>query len=88
VYVVDIRQPEFGDLCHPGGDSQENSSPITLPDKTSPILCCDILEIAILNLQPAPLEGTILTDDLAPVEWITNAMIFDLLFSENVEALH
>ena len=59
-------------------------------DKASPMpdLLRYSLETAILNLQPAPLEGTILTDDLAPVEWITNAMIFDLLFSENVEALH
>jgi hypothetical protein len=46
------------------------------------------LETAILNLQPVPQSGTILTDDLAPVERITNSMIFDLLLSENVEALH
>lgn len=46
------------------------------------------LETAILNLQPAPQKGTILTDDHAPVEWITNSMIFNLLFSKNVEALH
>ena len=46
------------------------------------------LETAILNMQPTPKEGILLTDDKAPVEWITNAMIFDLLFSDNLEALH
>lgn len=56
--------------------------------KPMPNLLRYALETAILNLQPAPQEGTILTDDLAPVEWITNAMIFDLLLSGNVEVLH
>ena len=44
------------------------------------------LETAILNMQPTPKEA-VLTDDKAPVEWITNAMIFDLFFSDNLEAL-
>jgi hypothetical protein len=45
------------------------------------------LETAILNLQPAPESGLILTDDLNPIEWITNAMIFDLFLSGNIEDL-
>jgi len=59
-------------------------------DKTNrmPKLLRYALETAILNLQPAPLQGTILTDDLAPVEGITNAMIFDLFFSGNLEVFH
>jgi spermidine synthase len=55
--------------------------------KAMPGLLRYALETAILNLQPSPKDGIILTDDLAPVEWITNAMIFDLFFSGNVEEL-
>ena len=55
--------------------------------KVMPGLLRYALETAILNLQPSPTDGIILTDDLAPVEWITNAMIFDLFFSGNVEEL-
>ena len=56
--------------------------------KAMPGLLRYAMETAILNLQPAPKEGIILTDDLAPVEWITNAMIFDLFFSGNLEVFH
>ena len=55
--------------------------------KAMPDLLRYALETAILNLQSAPKAGIILTDDLAPVEWITNAMIFDLFFSGNIEDL-
>lgn len=56
------------------------------PDLSSLLL--NGMEIAILNQKPAPDDGIIFTDDLAPVERITNAMIFDLFFSENVGELH
>jgi hypothetical protein len=31
------------------------------------------------NLQPAPLQTFVFTDDLSPIEWITNTMIFNYL---------
>ncbi len=44
------------------------------------------LDLAARNLQPLPdAGGIILTDDLAPVEQITNQMIFDFLFNSNSE---
>lgn len=46
------------------------------------------LEIAILNQQPNPETGIILTDDLAPIEQITNSMVFDLFFSNQFGELH
>ena len=52
-----------------------------------PALLMASLETAILNIQPAPQESTLFTDDLAPVEWITNAMIFDLFKSDNLKEL-
>ncbi|MBM3136986.1 MAG: spermine synthase [Chloroflexi bacterium] len=46
------------------------------------------LEIAILNQQPVPETGIILTDDHAPIEQITNSMVFDLFFSNQIGKLH
>jgi spermidine synthase len=46
------------------------------------------LEIAILNQQPNPETGIILTDDLAPIEQITNSMVFDLFFSNQFGELN
>jgi spermidine synthase len=45
------------------------------------------LEIAILNQQPNPEKGIILTDDHAPIEQITNSMVFDLFFSNQIGEL-
>jgi len=50
-------------------------------------LLLQTLEVAILNQQPNPDAGVVFTDDLAPVEWITNSMVFDLIFSDNMDAL-
>lgn len=46
------------------------------------------LEIAILNHQPNPESGIILTDDHAPIEQITNSMVFELFFSNQFGELH
>jgi hypothetical protein len=46
------------------------------------------LEIAILNQQPNPETGIILTDDHAPIEQITNSMVFDLFLSNQIGELH
>ena len=51
-------------------------------------LLMQALEIAILNQQPTPDSGIILTDDLAPIEQITNSMVFDLFFSNQFGELH
>ncbi|MDO9546173.1 MAG: fused MFS/spermidine synthase [Pelolinea sp.] len=50
-------------------------------------LILSALEAAIPNIQPPPSDGYIFTDDKAPVEWITNEMIFNFFFSERFEAL-
>lgn len=50
-------------------------------------LILSALETAILNIQPQPKAGLIFTDDKAPVEWITNEMIFNFLISERFEVL-
>jgi spermidine synthase len=50
-------------------------------------LLIESMETAALNLQPAPDEGIVFTDDKAPVEWITNQMILDFIFSDEMETL-
>jgi spermidine synthase len=55
------------------------------PD-TSPLLTASIT-LALENMQPVVAEGEIFTDDLAPIEWITNNMVMDFFLSGEVEAL-
>jgi spermidine synthase len=47
----------------------------------------EALEIAALNLQPTPDSGTVFTDDLAPVEWITNNMVLRFILFGDLEAV-
>jgi predicted membrane-bound spermidine synthase len=90
VYIVDIpdtlnsmifatRQPTQADnLIDNYIALSENSD--------TPSLLLSTLETAVLNIQPEPLDGTLFTDDKAPVEWITNAMIMDVFSSNQIEA--
>lgn len=48
----------------------------------SPLLISSV-EVAMLNMQPAPEKTIVFTDDKAPVEWITNAMVLNFIFSED-----
>jgi len=50
-------------------------------------LLMSALEITVLNQQPLPEAGLVFTDDRAPVEWITNAMIFNFFSPENIERI-
>ena len=90
VYIVDIpntlntmifatRQPTQVD------NLIANYIPLS-EDPSTPNLLVSSLETAILNLQPEPQDGTLFTDDKAPVEWITNAMIMAVFNSDKIEA--
>lgn len=49
-----------------------------------------LLEAALTTLtnrQPTPTGGRVFTDDLAPIEWITNSMVLDFFLSGEVETL-
>ncbi|MCD6356012.1 MAG: fused MFS/spermidine synthase [Anaerolineaceae bacterium] len=54
--------------------------------QTHPLILSAV-EMAILNLQPAPRGGLILTDDKAPIEWISNAMIIKFFLSNQIKVL-
>ncbi len=50
-------------------------------------LLIEALQITALNLQPTPESNTIFTDDLAPVEWITNNMVLRFMLFGDMEVL-
>jgi spermidine synthase len=52
----------------------------------SPLLTASVA-LAVENMQPVVAEGQVFTDDLAPVEWITNNMVMEFFLSGDVEAL-
>jgi predicted membrane-bound spermidine synthase len=51
-----------------------------------PVLIAAI-EKAITNLKQVPQSEVVFTDDLAPVEWLTNSMVLNYVFSSGIEEL-
>jgi spermidine synthase len=60
------------------GNLAENYAKLNT-DSETPALLLQTMELALGNLQPTPTPGPIFTDDLAPVEQITNEMVLDYL---------
>jgi spermidine synthase len=54
--------------------------------KAHPVLV-EAVKIAALNLQPMPESDTVFTDDLAPVEWITNNMVLRFVLFGDLEEI-
>lgn len=52
----------------------------------TPVFLLDVMAATYAGLQPGTGPGKVFTDDLAPVEEITNAMILDFLFSDEMES--
>jgi hypothetical protein len=50
-------------------------------------LLLESMEITVSNLQPTPQKSTVFTDDIAPIEWITNNMLLNFIFSGEVDTL-
>jgi hypothetical protein len=50
-------------------------------------LLLEAMQLAVLNMQPTPEAGTVFTDDLAPVEWITNDMVLRFILFGDKEVL-
>ncbi len=57
--------------------SQTNAHPLLLRS----------MERVVVNLQPTPDSQVVYTDDLAPIEWITNDMVLDYVFSGDIDQL-
>ena len=91
IYVVDIpdtfnsilyatAQPTRKENIH------ENFDILSKDNSINPLLIAAV-QTAALYLQPAPEPAQVFTDDLAPVEWITNNMVLNFIFSGNTEDL-
>jgi spermidine synthase len=50
-------------------------------------LLVQALELAAIHQQPVPQAMTVFTDDLAPIEWITNNMVLKFVFFGELEEL-
>ena len=97
VYVMDIPdtfnsmiyatvQPTtFADLEQNYLRLQEQAS--SSPNAVHPLLLV-VLDRLVTNIQPTPRSTVVFTDDWSPVEWITNTMVLDFVFSEDVNTLH
>ncbi len=57
--------------------SQTNAHPLLLRS----------MERVVVNLQPTPESQVVYTDDLAPIEWITNDMVLNYVFSGDIDQL-
>ncbi len=56
-------------------------------DPATPQFVLQIMAQTYAGLQPAPSEGMVFTDDLAPIEQITNSMVLNFLLSGKVNDL-
>jgi hypothetical protein len=61
-----------------------NYAYLTAKGNIHPLLLAS-MQLAIANLQPPPKTDIIFTDDLAPIEWITNNMVLKFLLNDKLE---
>lgn len=56
-------------------------------DPQTPPLLLRAAQVAFTSLQPAPAGGMVYTDDLSPVEWVTNSLIINYILGGGVDEL-
>jgi spermidine synthase len=89
VYVMDIpgtfnsmifatREPTLAENLN------ENMISLSLDPREDPLLVTSLYQTWV-NLQPAPRQTIVFTDDLAPIEWITNNMVLNYVLFGDVE---
>jgi spermidine synthase len=91
VYVMDIPGT-FNSMIYATRQStqQENLNSnmvaLSVSQGVDPLLVTSIYETWV-NLQPTPEKSIVFTDDLAPIEWITNNMVLNYVLFGDVENL-
>jgi spermidine synthase len=58
-----------------------------LNNQSAELLLLQSMMITLSNLQPAPQQTTVFTDDLSPIEWLTNNLILNFLLTGGAETL-
>lgn len=56
-------------------------------DDQSPEMLLEVMAATYAGLQPDPPEGVVFTDDLAPVEGLTNSIILNFILSDGMDSL-
>jgi spermidine synthase len=91
VYIMDVPDT-FNSIIYA---TQQATSPDNLylnlfelieQENIHPLLI-ESLQVSALNLQPMPEPTTVFTDDLAPIEWITNNMVLRFMLYGDMEVL-
>jgi len=89
VYVMDIPGT-FNSMIYATRESTQkenlnvNMIQLAITQGIHPLLVTSIYETWV-NLQPTPFGSIIFTDDLAPIEWITNNMVLNYVLFGEVE---
>ncbi|HEX9012144.1 MAG TPA: fused MFS/spermidine synthase, partial [Anaerolineaceae bacterium] len=91
VYVVDIPDTFNSVIFATQQQTEQQNLLYNLRDRiqagsTHPVLL-QAMEVAATNLRPVASSGVVFTDDLAPIEWITNRMMVSFVLSGGVEEL-
>jgi len=91
IYVIDIPGTFNSILYATVQPTQAENLAINLNDllqreNVHPLLVSAV-QTAFLNLQPAPKQTLVFTDDAAPIEWITNRMIVQFVLAGDMEEL-
>ncbi|MGD0611578.1 MAG: fused MFS/spermidine synthase [Anaerolineales bacterium] len=91
IYVMDIPNT-FNSMLYAtlqpttSQDLEANLSALYLRGGVHPLLL-DSMALTLVNLQPAPAQTMVFTDDLAPIEWITNNMILNFIMNGGMNTL-
>ncbi|GAB4500831.1 MAG: fused MFS/spermidine synthase [Anaerolineales bacterium] len=91
VYVMDIPAT-FNSILYAtkqptrAENLSQNLALLQVDPATHPLLL-QVTQIARDNLQASPSGGQIYTDDLAPIEWVTNDMILRFLLGDELKTL-
>ena len=64
----------------------QNTACLSAQSGTPPVIT-EVLTTMLINLQPQPANGLVLTDDRAPVEWLTTRMLLDFILSGRTREL-
>jgi predicted membrane-bound spermidine synthase len=91
IYVMDIPDT-FNTMIYATAQKTEqeylaeNLSYLASQPDTNPLLL-QVLQLCMLNLKPVGQGGLVFSDDLSQIEWITNNMVLNYVFSGEIEEL-
>ncbi|MGW8142924.1 MAG: spermidine synthase [Anaerolineales bacterium] len=91
VYVMDVPETFNSIIYATKQPTNEENLFVNLFELTEnpdvhPLLI-EAMKVTALNMQPVPESGVIFTDDLAPIEWITNNMVLRFMLFGDMEIL-